>query len=226
MTAVDEENSVDSGEWGVYVAAAVQDIRREIGEAAANRVATSLHRQRAEVMEAADGELRTTQEQLERTRSEVDEAQRAHARLQADLARMEAAVRDAKAEAARIRSEAIDLSAQRAELDALRRSVEAERIEAQRIVDEAIATIDTVERDRDEATPDDAADAEVLDLRDDPIDLRAATLDEREAELAEWEAELVAKAHQIERRDGETISVVPPPRENPAGWGRRTRSSR
>ncbi|MEZ5246659.1 MAG: hypothetical protein R2707_16285 [Acidimicrobiales bacterium] len=279
MTAVDD-NSLDAGEWGAFVARAVQDIRRELGEAAANRVATSLRSQRADAMDAANEELRATRAMLEAAKEEVAEAQRAHGRLQADLARMHTAVREAKDEALRIRSDAADHLAQRraevdaaaeaesrriaaaweelraeeaavaarrsellgldelagrrlaevaaaeAELDELRRSIESERVEAQRLVEEAIAKLDEVETESDSDTA--AGDHtesvdDVVDLRD-TIDLRAAALDEREAELVEWEAELVAKTQGLERR----IATAAPrlPGDNPAGWGRRPRLTR
>ena len=113
ITKVDSDaheasDNVEAGEWGVFASHAVQGIRRELGEQAANRVATLLHDQKAEAIDATREQLVVTQAMLERTLGEVAEARRSHERLQADLARMEAGVRDAKMEAARIRSEAAD----------------------------------------------------------------------------------------------------------------------
>ena len=78
MTTVEEENTLEAGEWGVFVALAAQDIRRELGEAAANRVATSLRNHKADAIGAAIDQLHTTRAVLERTLGEVDEARRAH----------------------------------------------------------------------------------------------------------------------------------------------------
>ncbi|MFT5202505.1 MAG: hypothetical protein ACI9C1_001895 [Candidatus Aldehydirespiratoraceae bacterium] len=111
--AQEASDNVEAGEWGVFVSRAVQGIRRELGEQAANRVATFLHDQKSEAIDATRDQLVATQAMLERTLGEVAEARRSHERLQADLARMEAGVRDAKMEAARIRSEATDLATRR-----------------------------------------------------------------------------------------------------------------
>jgi|GEM_PF-3320776 hypothetical protein len=118
ITKVDSDaheasDNVEAGEWGVFVSRAVQGIRREFGEQAANRVATLLHDRKAEAIDATREHLVVTQAMLERTLGEVAEARRSHERLQADLARMEAWVRNAKMEAARIRSEAADFVTRR-----------------------------------------------------------------------------------------------------------------
>ena len=94
MTAVDDDSTLEPGEWGVFVSRAVQGIRRELGEAAAIRVATLLHDQKAEAVEATRKQLAAARSMLDRTLEEVAEARRAHQRLQLDMARMEATVDD------------------------------------------------------------------------------------------------------------------------------------
>lgn len=120
MTAVNPDETREAGEWGLFVARAVQDIRRELGEAAANRVAMLLHDQKSAAIDAARDQAQAAETMLERGLAEVAEARRAHERLQADIARMNAALREAKLDASRIRSDAADHAAHRkAELDAL-----------------------------------------------------------------------------------------------------------
>lgn len=299
MTALDPDGTKQSGEWGLFVARAVQEIRRELGEAAASRVATSLHNQKNEAMDAARDQVDAAEAMLARSLEEVAQARRAHERLQADIARMNAALRDAKLEASRHRSEAADHAAHRkAELDALaeaeaariaaawedlrqheadlaarraellndeeasverylaldvmaaeieqaRAEVEAERVAAQQLVDEALARTEAVQRIHEinderaialaaaEAEIENRAQskaAEVIDLRDSEIDTRErmvaeriTQLDERAAELDEWEADLIARAERLARRESTFAPTPPPAGDNIAGWGRRRR---
>ncbi len=275
MTTLDENEALEAGEWGVIITRVAQAIRRECGEATANRVVTLLHEQKREAIDAMRAQIESANATLETTLSEVADARRAHERLQLDLSRMEAAVREARTEAAAIRakasSEAVEakgaiaataeaeaerlaeawervrehegqVAARRAELidleeqadsrlaavgDAerelgeLRAVIEAERLEAQRLVDEAITTID----ERESAADDGPADPEIdlrddeIDLRDGEFDLREQTLRDREAELVEWEAELVRRSQDLEQR--RTTPTLPPPGPNIAGWGSR-----
>lgn len=195
MTAVEEENTLDAGEWGVFVARAVQEIRRELGEAAANRVATSLHSQKAEAIDAATSQLNATHALLERTQGEVAEARRAHERLQADLARMEAAVREAKADAARIRSDAADLFARRrAEIDA------AAENESRRVT-EAWDEIRAQEADVASRR------SELLDL-DEHANRRMAEIDAAAAEFEELRRTIAAERAEAQRLVEESIAKL------------------
>lgn len=118
MTDADRD-ALDTGEWAVFVARAVQDVRRAAGESAANQVAAILRDLRSEADLAARAQLASTRGALERTVDDVAEARRSHERLQADVSRMELAVREAKAEAAAIRSESKDdATRRRADVDA------------------------------------------------------------------------------------------------------------
>lgn len=106
MTTLDENEALEAGEWGVIITRVAQAIRRECGEATANRVVTLLHEQKREAIDAMRAQIESANATLETTLSEVADARRAHERLQLDLSRMEAAVREARTEAAAIRAKA------------------------------------------------------------------------------------------------------------------------
>ena len=233
MTTLDHNETLDTGAWGVIVTRVAQAIRRECGEATANRVVTVLREHHREVVDAIRAEVESADATLEAALSDVAGARRAHQRLQLDLSRMEAALREARAEAAAIRTkasrDAADAKAAIAataeaenerladaerELRELRAVIEAERLDAQRLVDEAIATID------EESATDGESDEPEIDLRDDQLDLREQALRDREAELVEWETDLVRRAHEIEQRRA-AVPTLPPPGPNVAGWGSR-----
>jgi hypothetical protein len=110
---VDGDGILDKGAWGIFVARTVQEIRSEVGEGAANRVAAALHAQKSEAIEATREQQKATEVMLARALEQVAEARRAHERLQADLARMQAALRSAKEDAAVVRADADDLKSDR-----------------------------------------------------------------------------------------------------------------
>lgn len=178
MTAVNPDDTREAGAWGLFVARAVQDIRRELGESAANRVAMLLHDQKSEAIDATRDQVEAAELTLERTLGEVAEAQRAHERLQADMARMTAATREAKLEASRARSAAADDAAhRRAELDAFAEA------EAARIA----AAWDALHQHE----------AEVANRRSELLSLEEAT-DQRRSRLDEMAAELAALRETLE----------------------------
>lgn len=195
MTAVEESNTHDSGEWGVFVARAVQDIRRELGEAAANRVATSLLDQKVEAVDAATEQLNATRGMLERTLMDVAEARRAHERLQADLARMEAGVRDAKVESARLRSDAADVAARKkAEADA------AAEADSRRISE---AWEEVRRQEADVAT----RRSELLDL-DEHANARLAEIQAAEAEFTQLRNSIEGERAEAQRLVEEAIAKL------------------
>ncbi|MDW3220176.1 MAG: hypothetical protein R8F63_16305 [Acidimicrobiales bacterium] len=299
MTAVNPDDTRELGEWGLFVARVVQEIRRELGESTANRVAMLLHDQKSEAIDATREQVEAAEATLQRTLDEVADARRAHERLQADIARMNAATREAKLEASRVRSAAADDAAHRraeldafaeaeaariaaawddlhqheaevanrrsellsveeaaeqrraaldemaAELAALRETLEMERMQATRIVDDAIAKTEVAERvqeineeraaqlaqaereieARAASRAEEVLDVRVteIDLRVDDIDLRERQMNERAAELDEWEADLIARAELLQRRELRVAPTPPPAGDNVAGWGRRRR---
>ena len=172
MPTSDHDDVLDSGEWGVFVARVVQEVRRESGDAAAGQVASVLRDLRSEADVAARMQLSATHSMLERSLEEVAEARRQHERLQADVARMEAGVREAKAEAATLRSTAKDeLTARRAEVDAFA-DAESHRIAA------------AWEEIRQQELEVAARRSQLLDL-DEQAEKRLREVEAAEAELAE-----------------------------------------
>ena len=109
----------DGGEWGLFVARAVMDVRREFGEVAADRVTTLLMAQKAEALEVDRRHLATTQHLLEQALEELKEARRDRDAMREELVELEAAVTDARREldSAEARSEEQRIAMQ-AELDA------------------------------------------------------------------------------------------------------------
>lgn len=210
MTALESDDTREAGEWGVFVARAVQEIRRELGEDAANRVATSLHNLKNEAIDATRERMQAAEAVLARSLDEVDEARRAHERLQADLARMNAALRNAKVEASRVLSEAADQAARRkAELDALA-DAEAARIAAawdelrQHEADLAARRAELLTAEEKAAARFEALDAMASEIEGE----RVAVAADREAALVAVEAELEARAESkvaevIDLREGE-----------------------
>lgn len=183
-----EHDALDAGEWGVFVARVVQEVRRESGEAAANQVASVLRDLRSEADVAAGMQLAATRSMLERTLDDVAEARRSHERLQADVSRMEAMVREAKAEAAAFRAESKDeATRRRADVDAYT-DAEHQRMK------------ESWEEIRQHESDVAARRSQLLDL-----DERTAR---RVAEIQEAEAELAQTRFVVERDRDEAQAVI------------------
>lgn len=114
MTAdVDGDDILDSGAWGVFVARTVQEIRSEVGEEAANRVAAALDAQKSEAIEATREQQKATEAMLARGLEEVAEARRVHERIHAELDEWEAELVERVRERDAVSSPATPLSENR-----------------------------------------------------------------------------------------------------------------